>query len=184
MRDISSTNHGDCYCYGCFHSFRTQSKLKQHTNLCKDNKFCEVRVPEQGKNYKQHKYGAKSLRINDAIYLNIETLLKDYVTCLNNPSRSYTTNKSYYEPCGYSIATIRNHTKESIVDYHRGKDTLAKLCEDLREHARRLLDTEKLPMSPLTNQQKKDHDACNKCHIYNKKFITDKEHMIMIHNFS
>ena len=46
----------------------------------------------------------------------------------------------------------KNHTKESIVDYHRGKDTLEKICEDLREHARRLLDTEKLPMSPLTNQ--------------------------------
>ena len=43
MEAISSKNHGDIYCYGCFHSFRTQSALEKHTKLCKNNKFCEIR---------------------------------------------------------------------------------------------------------------------------------------------
>ena len=42
---ISSKNHGDFYCYGCFHSFRTEPALKKHTELFKNNKFCEVKLP-------------------------------------------------------------------------------------------------------------------------------------------
>ena len=41
MEGISSNSHGDIYCYGCFHSFRTDAALKKHTELCKNNKFCE-----------------------------------------------------------------------------------------------------------------------------------------------
>ena len=44
MEGISSKNYGDFYCYGCFHSFRTESALKKHTELCKNNKFCEVKL--------------------------------------------------------------------------------------------------------------------------------------------
>ena len=36
MNGISSKNHGDFYCYGCFHSFRTESVLNKHN---KYNKF-------------------------------------------------------------------------------------------------------------------------------------------------
>ena len=36
MYGISSENHGDFYCYGCFHSFRTESVLNKHN---KYNKF-------------------------------------------------------------------------------------------------------------------------------------------------
>ena len=30
MEGISSKSHGDYYCYGCLHSFCTQSTLKKH----------------------------------------------------------------------------------------------------------------------------------------------------------
>ena len=49
MDGISSKNHGDFYGYGCFHSFKTQSVLIKHIELCKNNKFCEVKLPKQGK---------------------------------------------------------------------------------------------------------------------------------------
>ena len=41
--------NGDFYCYGCFHSFRTESALNKHKELCKNNKFCDVKLPKKGK---------------------------------------------------------------------------------------------------------------------------------------
>ena len=46
MRGISSKNNSDFYCYGCFHKFRTESTLNKHIELCKDNKFCEIKLPK------------------------------------------------------------------------------------------------------------------------------------------
>ena len=60
MNGISSKNHGDFYCYGCFHSFRTQSTLIKHIELCKNNKFCQIELPKKGKNFKYHKPGSKA----------------------------------------------------------------------------------------------------------------------------
>ena len=77
MNGISSKNQGDFYCYGCFHSFRTESALNNHGELCKDNKFCEVQLPKQGKNFKYHKPGSKSLKMNYVIYV-------DFDICKNN----------------------------------------------------------------------------------------------------
>ena len=39
MNGISSSNHGYFYCYGCFHSFRTQATLENHFELCEYNGF-------------------------------------------------------------------------------------------------------------------------------------------------
>ena len=60
MNGISSKNHGDFHCYGCFHSFRTQSTLIKYIELCKNNKFCQIELPKKGKNFKYHKPGSKA----------------------------------------------------------------------------------------------------------------------------
>ena len=51
MYSISSKNHGDFYCYGCFHSFRTESVLNKQIKLYKDNKLCQIDLPKKGKNF-------------------------------------------------------------------------------------------------------------------------------------
>ena len=35
LRGITSKNNGDSDCLNCFHSFRTENKLKKHYNVCK-----------------------------------------------------------------------------------------------------------------------------------------------------
>ena len=37
FRGITSNNHGDFYCLGCLHSFRTDNGLKKHERLCDNN---------------------------------------------------------------------------------------------------------------------------------------------------
>ena len=80
MEGISSKSHGDFYCYGCLHSFCTQSTLKNHVELCKYNEFCKIELPEEDKNIKQYASGAKSLKMNSVIYADFESILLPYST--------------------------------------------------------------------------------------------------------
>ena len=67
--------------------------------------------------------------MNDIIFLNLECLFLKYDFCSNNPDKSYTKNDAYHEACGYSTSVLRNHSKETIICYYRGKDCLSKLCK-------------------------------------------------------
>ena len=64
MEGISSNNHGDFYCLGCFSSFRTKTTLENHAALCKNNKFAKIDLPEKGSNFKRYKPGAKNEHCN------------------------------------------------------------------------------------------------------------------------
>ena len=88
MASITSNSHENHYCFGCFHSFRCNSTLEKHTTeLCKDNDFCKIKLPEVGENIKKHDFGSKSLRMNYIIYVDLECLLVKYDTCSNNPNK-------------------------------------------------------------------------------------------------
>ena len=67
MEGISSNSHGDFYCLGCFSSFRTKSTLKNHVDLCKNNKLAKLELPEEGSNFKRYKPDAKSLKMDTVI---------------------------------------------------------------------------------------------------------------------
>ena len=62
MKGISSSNHGDFYCYGCLHSYRTKTTLQNHFELCEYNNFCSLEVPKEGKNVIRYNPGSRSLR--------------------------------------------------------------------------------------------------------------------------
>ena len=173
MHGISSKNNGDFYCYGCFHSFRTQSVLLKHIELCKDNKFCKIELPKKGKNFKYHKPGSKSLKMNYVIYADFETLLIPYHTCDNNKD-IITKNLNKHEVCGYSINVVSNHTKETKQTYYRGKDSLIKFCKEIREIGKKLFDTQMKPMKELNKKQQSEHDNATQCYICKKRFSTHK----------
>ena len=40
LRGITSKHEGDFYCLNCFHSFRTENKLKKHKNVCENHDYC------------------------------------------------------------------------------------------------------------------------------------------------
>ena len=47
FRGITSNNHGDFYCLGCLHSFRTDNTLKKHERLCDNDNYCHVEMPTE-----------------------------------------------------------------------------------------------------------------------------------------
>ena len=124
MRDISSNSRENYYYFGYFHSLRCKSTLEKHTQLCKDHYFCKVKLPEHKKNIKGHKHGSKALRMNDIIYVDLESLLVNYDTCSNNPNKSHAINIAQHIPSGYSIHTLRNHNKSTRVTYYRAEDCI------------------------------------------------------------
>ena len=44
---IISQHVGDFYCLNCFHSFRTENKLKKHKNVCENHDYCYVEIPKE-----------------------------------------------------------------------------------------------------------------------------------------
>ena len=140
MNGISSKNHGDFCCCSYFHSFKTESALIKHTELCKNNKCCEVKLPKKGKNFKYHKPGSKAIKMNYVIYADFETLSIQYHTCDNEHNIRKEINK--HEVCGYSINIVSNHTKKTKQTYYRGEYSLIKFCKKLREIGIVLFDTE------------------------------------------
>ena len=51
---------------------------------------------------------------------------------------------------------------------HRGKDCMKKFCESLREHAKNIIDFEKIP---LTKEELKSHQDAKVCHICGKGIL-------------
>ena len=49
LRGVSSTHDGDHYCLNCFHSYRTEEKLKAHEKLCINNNFALIKMPTEKK---------------------------------------------------------------------------------------------------------------------------------------
>ena len=159
MVSITSNSHENHYCFGCFHSFRCKSTLEKHTELCKDNDFCMIKLPEVSGHIKKHDFGSKSLRMNYIIYVDLECLLVKYHTCSNNPNKSYTINEAQHIPSGYSISILDNSTNSSKVLCYKEKDCIQKLCKELRQIGEELFDTEEKTMIPLTPEQKRFHNS-------------------------
>ena len=74
FRGITSNNHGDFYCLGCLHSFRTDNALKKHERLCDNNDYCHVEMPTEDNNKLKYNHGEKSLKAPFAIYADLECL--------------------------------------------------------------------------------------------------------------
>ena len=147
MEGIASKSHGDFYCYGCLHSFCTQSTLKNYVELCKYNDFCKIELPKEGKNIKQYAPGAKSLKMNSVIYADFESILLPYSTC--DKENVITKNLNKQVPCGYSI-NVNNDNNESEQTYYRGESTVATFCKEIRDIAQNLLNIEKKPIVKLS----------------------------------
>ena len=107
--------------------------------------------------------------MNDIIYVDLECLLVNYDTCLNDPNKSHTRNIAQHIASGYSITALRNHIKSTVVTYYRGEDCIQKLCIELRKIATDLFNTEKLPVTPLTPEQKKEHSDSHTSVSYVKR---------------
>ena len=45
LRGITSKPNGDYYCFNCFHSFRTKTKLESYRKVCENENFFNIIMP-------------------------------------------------------------------------------------------------------------------------------------------
>ena len=69
LRGITSNHNGDFHCLNCFHSCRTEKKLKKHERVCNDHAYCYVEMLDDN-------YGEKPLKALFMIYVDLECLLE------------------------------------------------------------------------------------------------------------
>ena len=88
FREITSNNHGDLYCLGCLHSFRTDNALKKHERLCNNNDYCHAEMPTKDNNILKYNHGEKSSKVPWVVYVDFECLPIKKQSCQNNPNDS------------------------------------------------------------------------------------------------
>ena len=130
FKGITSNHRKDFYCLNCFHSFRTENKLKKHKNVCKSHDYCYVEMHKEDNKILKYNHGEKSMKVLFIIYADLHSVLEKMNTCHNHPKKSSTTK-------------INKHTTKNKLDYYRRKNCMKYFCLDLKEHATKLINYEK-----------------------------------------
>ena len=112
---IASNHKGNFYSLNCFHSFRTENKLKKHKNVCKNLDYCYVEMPKVDNKILKCNHEEKSIKVLFIIYADLVSLHEKMNTCHNNLKRSSITKINKHAFSGYSLfAHCSFHkTKES-----------------------------------------------------------------------
>ena len=175
FRGITSNNHGDFYCLGCLHSFRTDNALKKHERLCGNNDYCHVEMPTEKNSTLKYNHGEKSLKVPFTIYADLECLLIKQQPCQNNSNESYTERKALHEPWVYSLDLVSSFdSKENKHNFYRGRDCIEKFCKNLKELGTEIINYEEKDIIPLTDKKSKFYEEQKECHICHKEFCYDK----------
>ena len=174
MEGISSNSHENYYCLGCFRSFRTETTLKNLVDLCKNNTFAKIDLPEEGSNFKRYKLGAKSLKTETVMDADFESILVPYSTCDKKHETCKKVNKQV--PYGYSINAVSTHRKTSKQYCYRGEDAVSNFCKKVCNLAYDFINIYKQPMIDLTECEKYKYDNAKYCHLCKKVFGEAKKH--------
>ena len=173
LRGITSTHYGDFHCLNCFRSYRTKSKLELHKKICENHDYCKVEMPAKGSNIIKYNHGGKSMKVPFVIYADLECLLEKMSTCINNPNESSTSKINKHIPSSCSIFTSCSFDEsKNKLNYYRGDDCMKKFCNDLREHAIKIINYEKKKIIPLTAEEKINYNDQEVCYISEKEFDT------------
>ena len=178
LRGISSKHVGDFYCLYCFRLYSTKNKLKKHKYVCENHDYCYVAMPEEDNKILKYNHGEKSMRAPFVIYADLECFREKMSTCLNDPAKSSKTKVNKHRPSGYSLFTHGSFdTTKNKLNFCRGENCMKKFCEDLKEHATKIINYEKKEMIPLRKEEKNISYA-KKSVIYAKKNL-----VLMMENF-
>ena len=139
-----SNHHNDFYCLNCLHAFATENKGEARKKVPENKDFCNVLMPSEDTKILGLNQYQKSNKALFIIYANLECLTEKIGGCKNNPENSYTTRVSEHISSGFSMSTISSFKSiENKHDVYRGKDSMKKFCESLREQAMNIINYKK-----------------------------------------
>ena len=84
------------------------------------------------------------MRVPFIIHADLESLLEKMDTCHNNFKKSSTTKTNKHAFSGYSLFTHCSFdTTKNKLDYYRGKNYMKNFCQDIKEHATKIINYER-----------------------------------------
>ena len=95
----------ETYCLNCFHSYRTENKLKKHEIVCNNQDYCYVEMPIEDNKILKYNPGEKYMKVPFIIYADLECLSEKMHSYQNNPEKSSTAKINMHPPSGYSFFT-------------------------------------------------------------------------------
>ena len=102
---ITSKYNEDFYCLNWRHSLRTENKLKEYENVCKNYDYHYIEMPKE-ESVLKHNPGGKSKKIPFIIYIDMECLLDKIDTCHSSPEKSSTTKIDKYSFWLFVVYTL------------------------------------------------------------------------------
>ena len=135
--------------------------------VCENQDYFQIDMPKK-ESILKYNHGEKSMKVPFIIYADFESLLEKINTCHNNPMKSSTTKINKHTPSGYSLFKHCSFDVTKIIQI-----LIKKFCNDLKEHAIRMINCEKKEMIPLANKKNKLYLNQKVCHIFKKEFGTD-----------
>ena len=174
FRGITSTNNDDFYCLNCFQSYRTKETLTKHELLCNNHHYCEIVLPEENKKILKYLQGPNSMKIPQAIYVDIECLLVKHKTCFNNPNKSFSQTVATHVPSGFAISVVTEF-KTNYPTYYRVEDCMKVLSAKLLRVGKEISNEEKHDMILLTANEEKQYENAEVSHICKKPFINKED---------
>ena len=143
--------------------------------MCENHDYCYLEMPEEDNNILKYNHGEKSMNVPFIIYADLEPLLEKMNTYHNDPKKSSATKINKHTASGCSLFTycLVDTTKNKF-DYYRGKNCMKNFCQDLGEHATKIINYGRKEMIPLIKEE-------IKC-IASKKFVihAKKDLVLMI----
>ena len=181
VKGIPLNHVADFYCLNCFHSYRTEKKLKKHERVRNDHDCCLVKMPNESNKISKYNYGEKSLKVPAITYVYLEYLLEKMHSCQNNLEKSYTEKKTKHTASVYSLFTNCSFdATNNKLDFYREKDCMERFWKDLRKHVIKIIDYEKKKeMIPPPDKENKSYQKQKVCYICKRNLVLMK--MIKMH---
>ena len=178
---MTSKHYNDFYCRNCFCSFRTKNKLELHKIVCENKDFCNIIMPSEDTKILEFNQYQKSDKAPFLIHADLECLIEKSDGCKNNPEKSSSTKVSKHIQSDFSMSTTSSFKSiENRHDVYRGKDSMKKFCESLREHAMKTINFKKKQMKLLTKEQQQSYENAKICYIckekFEKKYLKNKKY--------
>ena len=194
IKDLDSfkydkNNHKQYTCRNCMQAFQKETTLKNHKEICLDNKHCNIILPKKDKNIlKFHNHHFKE-KLPFSIYCDFEANNIPIETTQPNPNESYTNKIFKQEVNSYGI-----YVKSAYPDIFKsqyfsyiGNDAKEKFVKKILSIYKKITyETYKRKDNKpiLSKQEEEEFQKATHCYICGAKFSTicEKEHKIREHN--
>ena len=130
-------------------------------------------MPNEDNKILKHKKGTKCIKMEHAVYLDLDCIFTKHDTCENNPNNLYSKTVSTHVS-GYYLQVVSKQ-KDNQQLYYRGIDCMERLSSDLMAIGKEIADEEKSEEQLLTQEEENDYEKRKYCYLCETKYSSNEK---------